>query len=159
MAWWTHDEACGRISNTFITLPPAATVPWLFLQSVWWIWCPTFRHCRLLTGFECPMTACFISQLHFIPAESFLFMAKIFSELEKNLMWSHSHSCPSPGVISHSWHRAGGTLKLIGQAWRGYDCYDWRSPGEIEFLLVVMKRPEGEHGWDKVSIKLKDRRG
>lgn len=73
-------------------------------------------------------------------------------------MWSHLNSCPPPGVISHSWHRAGGTLKLIGRACRGYECYDWWSPGEIEFLLVVMKRPEGEHGLDKVSIKLKHRR-
>ena len=36
---------------------------------------------------------------------------------------------PPPGAISHSWHHAAGTLKLIGRAWRGYECYDWRSPG------------------------------
>lgn len=48
-------------------------------------------------------------------------------------------------------------MPLIGRARRGYDCYDWRSPGEIEFLLVVMKRPEGERGRDDVSLKVKGR--
>lgn len=63
---------------------------------------------------------------------------------------------PPPGAISHSWHHAAGTLKLIGRAWRGYECYDWCSPGEIEFLLVVMKGPAGEHGWDNISIKTEE---
>lgn len=85
----------------------------------------------------------------------FLFMLKYFLRLWKALLCCHLHSCPSPGVISHSWHWARGTLKLIGRAWRGYECYDWRSPGEIEFSLVVMKKPDGEHGWDNVSMKLK----
>lgn len=44
-----------------------------------------------------------------------------------------------------------GTLTLIGWAWRGYESYDWWSPREIEFLLVVMKKPGGEHGQDKAN--------
>lgn len=87
-------------------------------------------------------------------SSGFLFMVKFSSQLEKKgLLWPHLHSWPPPGIISHSWHRARGTLKLIGWAWRGYECYDWWSPREIEFLLVVMKKPGGECGRDNVSIK------
>lgn len=33
----------------------------------------------------------------------------------------------------------------------GIECYDWWSPGEIELLLVVMKKPGGARGGDNVT--------
>lgn len=48
-------------------------------------------------------------------------------------------------------------MKLTGQAWGGYEGYDWRGSGEIDFLLVVMKKPGGAHGRGGGGMKPKQR--
>lgn len=71
-----------------------------------------------------------------MPAESFSCLWKNFSPIR-----SHLHSCPLPSDISHSWRQAGGTLELIGRAWRGYECYDWPSPGGNRVLIGGNEEP------------------